>query len=161
MYNLQWGFLAGIIVRLLLLINIISQPYSQKYKGFSLLNDLLLMGFAYGIIDGLFLNVMPVAAISKIFEQTYLVNNIMGLILIGFLSLLSSMLITLFYHLGYTEFRNKSVFLVLLGNSIITLAFIISKNPFGAVVSHTIMHIAAVLRGPDTTIQLPPHYKTL
>jgi hypothetical protein len=49
--------------------------------------------------------------------------------------------------------------LVLLGNTIITLTFIISGNPIAAVISHTAMHIAAVIRGPETTLQLPPHYE--
>jgi hypothetical protein len=40
-----------------------------------------------------------------------------------------------------------------------TLAFLLSGNPLGALISHPAMHVAAVLRGPETTIQLPPHYQ--
>ncbi len=117
------------------------------------------MGLIYGIIDGLFLNVMPVKAVFNIFVDTNLANSNIGIIFINTMALLSSILITLLYHIGYKEFRNKSILLVLLGNSLITLIFIISRNPIGAILSHTIMHIAAVFRGPDTTIQLPPHYR--
>jgi hypothetical protein len=59
--------------------------------------------------------------------------------------------------LGYSELRNKSIGLVLVGNSLITLAYLLSTNPLGALLSHTIMHIAATVQGPETTIQLPPH----
>jgi hypothetical protein len=58
---------------------------------------------------------------------------------------------------GYKEFRNKSVGLVLVGNTLITLAYLLSTNPLGAILSHTAMHVAAVIQGPETTIQLPPH----
>ena len=64
---------------------------------------------------------------------------------------------TLTYHVGYAEFRNRSVGLVLVGNSLITLAYLLSTNPLGAILSHTAMHVAAVIQGPETTIQLPPH----
>lgn len=37
--------------------------------------------------------------------------------------------------------------------------FLLSGNPFGSLISHTVMHLAAVLQGPETTIQLPPHYQ--
>ena len=43
---------------------------------------------------------------------------------------------------------------------LITLAFLLSGNPLGSLISHTTMHLAAVLQGPETTIQLPPHYRT-
>jgi hypothetical protein len=76
------------------------------------------------------------------------------------IGLFASLLVTLAYHLGYFEFRNKSVGLVLVGNTLITLAFLLSGNPFGSIISHTAMHVAAVLQGPETTIQLPPHYQS-
>jgi hypothetical protein len=87
-------------------------------------------------------------------------RDIASMILEGGIALTLSLIITLFYHVGYKEFRNKSVILVLVGNTIITLAFIFSDNMLGALISHTAMHLAAVIRGPETTIQLPPHYSS-
>ena len=102
---------------------------------------------------------MPVVAVMNILSEKNLMGNIAGQILVGLFALLASLVVTLFYHLGYHEFRNKSVLFVLLGNTIITLTFILSGNPLAAVLTHTIMHVAAVFRGPETTIQLPPHYQ--
>jgi hypothetical protein len=62
---------------------------------------------------------------------------------------------------GYAEFRNKSVGLILVGNAVITLAYLVSANPLGAILSHTVMHVAAIIQCPETTLQLPPHRKTL
>jgi lipopolysaccharide export LptBFGC system permease protein LptF len=73
------------------------------------------------------------------------------------IALLASLLVTLAYHLGYAEFRNKRIGLVLLGNGVITLAYLISASSLAALIAHTAMHIAAVHQGPETTIQLPPH----
>jgi hypothetical protein len=78
---------------------------------------------------------------------------------VGILALLASLLVALAYHLGYCEYRNRSVGLVLAGNAVITLAYLLSASPLGALISHTLMHIAATLQGPETTLQLPPHTK--
>jgi len=39
-----------------------------------------------------------------------------------------------------------------------SLAYIITGSPISALISHIAMHIAAVLYGLQTAIQLPPHY---
>jgi hypothetical protein len=39
-----------------------------------------------------------------------------------------------------------------------SLAYVLSANPLAALLSHIAMHIAAVLQGADSVIQLPPHY---
>jgi hypothetical protein len=39
-----------------------------------------------------------------------------------------------------------------------SLAYIVTGNPIAAVISHVAMHIAAVLHGVETVMQLPPHY---
>jgi hypothetical protein len=157
LHNWYWGLIASIIAGAFLIKNVFSQPSSQNKKGILLYVDLIWFGLAYGIIDGLLLNVMPVVAVLNIFSETNLMENIPGQILIGISTLLTSLFVTLLYHLGYPEFRNKSILFVLLGNTIITLTFILSGNPLAAVLTHTIMHVAAVFRGPETTIQLPPH----
>ena len=72
--------------------------------------------------------------------------------------LLASLLVIFAYHLGYPEFRNQKVAVVLVGNNFITLAFLLSGSPPGALLSHAVMHLEAVLQGPETTIQLPLRY---
>lgn len=158
-HNWYWGILIWLLAGAFLIRNVSSQPFTQKEKGFHLYVDLLWFGFAYGVIDGLLLNVMPVIVIWNIFPSTLSEGSITEQIGIGLIAIIASLMVTLFYHLGYSEFRNKSVLMVLLGNMIITLTFILSGNPLAAVLTHTTMHVAAVFRGPETTIQLPPHYQ--
>jgi hypothetical protein len=155
--NWIWGVVAGVIVSVFLVNNVRSQPPSRGSTGGDLALDITWLGLVYGIIDALFLNVMPVVAIWTGFSQVGRAGSWPGRIGIGILALLASLLVTLTYHLGYKEFRNRSVGLVLVGNTLITLAYLLSTNPLGAILSHTAMHVAAVIQGPETTIQLPPH----
>lgn len=155
--NWAWGVIAGVIVSAFLLNNVRSQPASRQSTGGELVFDIAWLGFAYGLIDALFLNVMPVLAIWNGFSQVGWATSWFGKVGVGILALLASLLVTLAYHAGYSEFRNKSMGLVLVGNSLITLAYLLSTNPIGALLSHAAMHVAATIQGPETTLQLPPH----
>lgn len=152
-----WGVLAGVLVSVFLVRNVRTQPASRQTSGAGLAFDLAWAGVVYGLVDALFLNVMPVVAIWVGTSHLAWAATPEGSALVVLLALSASLLVTLAYHLGYAEFRNRSVGLVLLGNTVITLAFLMSGSPWGSILSHTVMHIAAVLRGPETTIQLPPH----
>jgi hypothetical protein len=81
-----------------------------------------------------------------------------GKVLVGIVALAASMLVTAAYHLGYPEFQGPQVVFPLIGNSVMSLAYLLTMNPLGAILSHIAMHIAAVLHGINTTFQLPPHY---
>ena len=157
--NWVWGILAGGLVSIFLVKTIRSQPLSRQSNGAALVFDLLWAGLVYGMVDALFLNVMPVVVVGIGTSQFDWAGTIAGKIVVGLVGLFASLLVTLTYHLGYPEFRNKSVMLVLAGNSLIALAFLLSGNPWGSIISHTAMHVAAVLQGAETTIQLPPHYQ--
>jgi hypothetical protein len=151
------GVFAGLLVGLFLVRNVRSQPASRQSSGRGLVLDLAWLGLVYGLIDALFLNVMPVLAVGVGFAEIGWSASIPGKIAVGILALAASLLVALTYHVGYPEFRNRKVGLVLIGNALITLAYLLSTNPLGALISHTMMHLAAVFQGPETTIQLPPH----
>ena len=159
--NWIWGVLVGVLVGAFLVATVRRQPISQQLRGAPLAADIAWAGLVYGLLDALFLNVMPVVAIAIGLAQAPWAASVWGKLLIVLAGLLASLLITLTYHLGYPEFRNRRVMLVLEGNSLITLAFLLSGNPLGSIISHTAMHVAAVIQGPETTIQLPPHNQAL
>lgn len=156
-HNLLWGVIAGLAVGALMVMNVRSQPSSRESTGENLSLDIAWLGLVYGGIDALFLNVMPALAVLNALSGFAWAGTWLGKAGIGLIALCASLLVTLAYHLGYREFRNKRVGLVLLGNSIITLGYLLSGNPLAAVLGHTIMHIAAAVQGPETTFQLPPH----
>ena len=157
--NWAWGVIAGVTASALLALNVRAQPHSQNLRGAALTFDLGWLGVVYGTVDALFLNVMPVLAAWKAFASLGWPESWVGTLAAGAVWLAASQLVTATYHLGYPEFRNRKLGLVLAGNGVITLAYLISGNPLGAIISHVAMHLAAVRQGPETTLQLPPHYR--
>jgi hypothetical protein len=159
-HHLLWGVLAGLAVGTFMVMNVRSQPSSRGSTGGGLLLDIAWLGVVYGGIDALFLNVMPVLAVLTALSRFAWTGTWLGKAGIGLIALCASLAVTLAYHLGYREFRNKRVGLVLVGNAIITLGYLLSGNPLAALIGHIVMHLAAAVQGPETTIQLPPHRTT-
>jgi ammonia channel protein AmtB len=73
-------------------------------------------------------------------------------------ALAGSLVVTAAYHLGYTEFQGVALLPVLLGNAIITVTYLFSGSPLSPIITHVVMHVATVLHGMESTVQLPPHY---
>jgi hypothetical protein len=157
-HNWAWGVVGAILLALFTVRNILSQPVSPRSEGPQLVFDLLWSGVAYGLMDALLLTVVPVLATWQAFTLLNWTANWPGKILVGVLALLASVLVTAAYHLGYPEYRNAGLFGPVIGNSSMTLGYLITNNPLAAVFSHIAMHIAAVLHGPASVVQLPPHY---
>jgi hypothetical protein len=152
-----WGIVAGVVVGIFLVFNVRSQPASQQSKGGELAWDIIWPGFLYGLVDGIFLSVMPVVAIWAGASQLSWASTLLGKILVGFIALVASLFVSVSYHHGYSEFHSEKIKFTILGPGLMTLAYLVSSNPLASMISHSAMHIAAVLRGPETTVQLPPH----
>jgi hypothetical protein len=157
-HNWAWGLMGAVALALFTVRNVLSQPISPRSEGPSLLFDLLWSGVAYGLMDALLLTVLPVLATWQVFSLLNWTANWPGKVLVGIIALLASVLVTAAYHLGYPEYRGAGLFGPVIGNSSMTLGYLITNNPLAAVFSHIAMHIAAVLHGPASVMQLPPHY---
>ena len=158
-HNWVWGILGAALVGTFVVRNILSQPPSPRLTGFPLILDLLWSGVVYGLMDALLLSVLPVLATWQAFSSLGWTTNWPGKIAVGVIAFIASLLITVCYHLGYPEYRVKGgVSGPTIGNGIMTLGYLLTNNPISAVFSHIAMHIAGVLHGPDSVMQLPPHY---
>ena len=73
-------------------------------------------------------------------------------------ALATSLFVTAAYHWGCMEFHGPALVAPLLGNAPITVGYLLTTNLMTPVIAHMAMHIAAVLQGMETTVQLPPHY---
>jgi hypothetical protein len=127
-------------------------------QGPTLVFNIVWLGLLYGLIDGLFLSVMPVAATWQALVLLGSTKRWPGLIAAGMMALMASLAVTAAYHLGYPEFQGVAVLWPMLGVGVMTLAYLLSRSPLAPVLSHIAMHVAAVLYGLQTAIQLPPHY---
>jgi hypothetical protein len=158
LHNIYWGLLGATIAEVLVIKNVLSQPSSERNRGYALLSDILWPGFAYGLVDSLLLSVLPVLAIRLTFTNTFWIDSWSGRISFGVIALIASFIVTTLYHIGYPEFRGKKVIWPNIGNGVLSLAYIITMNPLAAILPHIIMHITAMVHGRETTGQVPPHY---
>ena len=154
--NWVWGVVIAVLVSIILVRNVLSQPASQRSQGSRLYFELFWFGLVYGAVDGLFLSVFPVLLTWQAFPA--LGDTLLGKIGVAFLALAASVVIAVAYHAGYPEFRNSSMRYAAFGNGVISLAYLISLNPISSFASHAVMHIVAVWHGSEGTVQLPPHY---
>jgi len=157
-HNWYWGLLGAVFAGFFMVRNILEQPASAHPQGFRLLFDILWLGILYGGVDGLLLSVFPIMTTRSAFATLGWTNHWYGVIGVGLMGLIASFITIIIYHLGYPEFRSEMVFEIGGGQSFVTATYLLANNPFSALFSHMAMHIAGVLHGPATVMQLPPHY---
>jgi hypothetical protein len=157
-HNWYWGLLGTLLASFFVIKNVLSQPSSPRNEGAALLSDIIWPGFAYGLCDALLLSVLPILAVQSAFSDAEWTAGLTGKIGVGIIALVASGFVTVIYHLGYPEFRGKNVVWPLVGNTVLSLAFLLTMNPLAAILPHIGMHIAAMIHGRETTGQVPPHY---
>jgi hypothetical protein len=155
-----WGLVGGVVLAIFTIKNVLSQPVSPTAKGFPLVFDIFWLGVIYGLTDALLLSVLPVLATWQAFTVLEWTLSWPGKILVGVLAVLASLLVTIAYHLGYPEYHGRGLFGPVIGNTTMTLGYLLTTNPLAAMLSHVAMHIAGVLHGPASVTQLPPHYQS-
>jgi hypothetical protein len=157
-HNWGWGFVGAVVVGAFVVFSVLQQPRTPMPQGGDLLFTLLWLGIVYGMVDGLLLSVMPIVATWQACTLLGWTASWSGKITGGVLALLASLLVTVTYHLGYPEFQGIAVLLPVFGVGVMSVAYLLTRNPVAPVLSHIAMHVAAVLFGLYTAVQLPPHY---
>ena len=157
--RLRWraGLAVGLLAGALLAYGVQGQEPSSRPAGTALVGALAWLGVVYGALDALLLTVIPVLSVYGSRAAEVLSRGTARLRW-GALSLLASLGVTAAYHLGFAEFRGPGLVQPLIGNGVVTLAYLLAGNPLAPIIAHTAMHVAAVLHGMGTTAQLPPHY---
>ena len=158
-HNLVWGLAGAAVLSVILVRNVLSQPGSPRAEGLALGLDVAWLGVVYGAADGVLLSVLPLLATRQAGDSLGWTESWGGKALVGVLAILASMFMTAAYHAGYVEFRGRRMRTALFGNSVISLGYLLTGNPLASVLSHAVMHVAAVLHGPSSVVQLPPHYE--
>jgi hypothetical protein len=158
-HNWVWGLVGAALIGAFTVRNVLSQPASPHPQGLALVFDIFWSGIVYGGLDALFLSVLPVLAAWQAFSALGWTHSLGGKILVGAIALVASLSVTVAYHLGYPEYRTPGAVMgPSIGNGVMSLGYILTANPLTAVLSHIAMHIAGVLHGAASVIQLPPHY---
>ena len=154
-----WATVRGFLLGAVLVLLALQRDPTAPDRGSALAFDLVWLGVVYGTFDALLLNVVPMMAAWRAFTDLGWTRNWRGRIGSGVLATAANLLVTVTYHLGYPEFREPAELAgPLTGNLMIGLGYVFAPNPLTAVISHIILHIAAVLAGTEGPVQLPPHY---
>lgn len=157
-HHWTWGLVGAVLLGIFLVKNIRSQPVSPRTTGPVFVFDILWLGIIYGLMDALLLSVFPVLASWQAFTLLGWTADWPGTLLADMIAIVSSLVVTAAYHLGYPEYRGKGMLGPVIGNTTMTLGYLLTTNPLAAMLSHIAMHIAGVFHGPASVTQLPPHY---
>ena len=155
--NWCWGLAAAVVVGFFSVRTVLWQPASARPEGLALAFNLFWPGLVYGSADALFLSVFPITATWRAFQGLGWTERWPGRLATGALSLLASLILIGAYHLGYPEFRGAQVLIIIAGVGVQSLACLLAGNPLPALIPHAAMHLAAVLHGMESVVQLPPH----
>ena len=157
-WHWKWGVLGAVVTGAFLVFAVQNQDSTARPDGIGLAWDVLWQGVGYGFIDALLLSVLPVLITWRTFSAHGWTVGWTGKLGVGALALAASLFVTAAYHLGFPEYRGTELKDPLVGNGIMSVAYILTNNPIAAFGSHIAMHIAAVFNGAEGTTQLPPHY---
>jgi len=155
--RLPSGIVIGSIAGAILVLSVLRQPASPAPAGAALALDLFWLGGVYGAVDALILSVLPVLALygTRPGEPEPAAAERLGR---AAMALAGSALVTAAYHAGFREFQGPELLLPVLSNVGMTACYLISGSAAAPIVAHVAMHVAAVVHGAATTVQLPPHY---
>ena len=154
--HLPAGLIVGAVIGALLVATVLRQPGAAAPEGLALGIDLIWLGAVYGSVDALILAVLPVVALYGVRAPETRVPG--GRLRRAAAAVAGSALITAAYHLGFREFQGVQVALPVIGGVLTAAAYLLSGSAVAPIVAHVMMHVAAVLHGAATTVQLPPHY---
>jgi hypothetical protein len=149
------AFVVGLGLGAVLIAGVVGGPGGVHPAGARLVTALGWYGLVYGVADALLLTVIPVAAVGGWWAFPGFTS---GRVLRGAAAFAGSLLVTALYHAGFTEFHGAALLQPLIGNAIVTAGYVLTGNPATPLLSHVLMHAAAVVHGMEATVQLPPHY---
>jgi len=158
--NLWQSLLIGAAAGGVLAVGIFQQASTPHAGDWRFPFEIAWRGVVYGTVDAITLFVFP-AAVAYLLMR----GNRQGLKRkAGFaaLALVLSMFVTATYHLGYSEYRDSSLRYPEIGAVVANVPTALTGNPVGAVVTHSTMHVSAVVHQRDGGQQqmLPPNVTT-
>jgi hypothetical protein len=147
----------GLTAAAVLVLVVLQKDATARPDGIELVGALLWRGVVYGAADGLLLSAFPILAVFAIFEGTRARQRLTGKVAIGLAALLSSMVMTATYHMGYSDFRSEKLRQPVAGDVVWSAPTLLTLNPIGAPIAHAGLHVSAVLHSYETDLFLPPH----
>ncbi len=153
------GVVVGaVVVALITFLIVRTQTASPRDQGLTFVWDIVWLGVVYGTADALLLNVLPVYAVWQASKELGHADSWTGKIGTLAVAMVASMLVTVMYHAGFSEFQSTQIIEPIKGNAIVTIGYLLSGNPITAIFGHIALHVSSVVHGITSTVSLPPHY---
>jgi hypothetical protein len=154
-HRIGWAVLLGIVVGVVMVINVVGRPETERFSGGMLAWAIFWRGLVYGAVDGLLLFTFPWIVARRAFGTG--TASAGRKILASVTAFVSILVITTTYHLGYADFRSSKIVQPNIGSAIAAVPTLISANPVASPITHVFLHVAAVVHSPYTDLFLPPH----
>jgi hypothetical protein len=158
--HLWQSILVGAAAGTALALGIFAQAATPHPEGWRYGFQVVWRGLIYGSVDALTLYVFP-AAVAFLLMR----GNRQGLsrkVAFAGVALVLSLLVTTTYHLGYSEYRDDTMRYPEIGALVANVPTALTGNPVGAVLTHSTMHVAAVVHQNEggQAHMLPPTVTT-
>lgn len=153
--RLLWGVLLGLAGGVVLMQGVLARPATVHLSGLELIWAVVWRGLVYGSVDGLLLFAFPWIVVWRGMGAGD--GGWVRRASSAALALISILVITTTYHLGYEDFRSRKIVQPNIGSTIGSVATLVTANPLASPISHVILHVTAVLHTPETDLFLPPH----
>ena len=138
-------------------IALTAEDSSTGPGGLEFVGALLWRGLMYGAIDGLLLSAFPILVVFAALTGSRLRARRGGLVAVGAIAMVASLLVTATYHAGYSDFRSSKLRKPVTGDLVWSVPTLATLNPIGAPIAHVGLHVTAVSHSYDTDLFLPPH----
>ena len=109
-------------------------------------------GLVYGVTEGVLLSALP-AFVAWQMVHALDWSGTAGDVGLWLVALLASVIVIVAHHLGYWEYRNRSLVPIVVACGLLTVAFLLTGSVLAPIVGHVVMHGAAIAHGTE----LPPH----
>lgn len=153
--RLGWGVALGVVGGIVLMQGVLARPETVRLDGGMLAWAIVWRGVVYGAVDGLLLFALPWVVVWRAFEASE--KGWGAKVGAGAVALVSVLLITTTYHLGYGDFRSRMIVQPNIGSTIGAVPTLVTANPVASPLSHVFLHVTAVIHSPETDLFLPPH----
>lgn len=144
-----WGLISGGASGLILIVAVawlarwqsLMRLPPPRPKGGQLAYLVLHECVLHGAAEATLISVLPVLIIWQAFSPLPWFQEWPGMAFVLALAFVASLLVICAHHLGYPEFRGPLLFYVTVGNTLLTLVYILTMNPLAAVVGHIMLHM--------------------
>jgi len=151
----EWGLLGGLVAAGLLAVPAARQPVDRPVHGRRRTVALAWEGIVYGAAEGVLLSALPPFIVWQMVHSLGW-SGVLGGLARWVLPMMGGALVIVIHHLGYWDYRNKSLVKITPGLTVLSAAFLVTGSWIAPTLAHIALHSEFIVRGSE----MPPHERT-